>query len=71
MIMNRPISLESPEEFSRRANALLLAALKASIKEDGGDQSAFRRCMSNAKAQRMTWVEGLEFTIAMLEADRF
>jgi hypothetical protein len=59
---------ETPAEFSQRAGDLLRAALRASTKQDGGDHSALNRCMSQAKARRMTWVEGLEYSIATLNS---
>jgi hypothetical protein len=65
--MNQDQMFESAAEFTRRTNTLLQSALRASNKEDGGDHSAFNRCMAQAKAKRMTWVEGLEHTIATLK----
>jgi hypothetical protein len=62
------IALASPSEFTKHANALLHQAVRMSI-DSGGDQTAFIRCMSQAKAKRMTWVEGLEFTIATLRQE--
>lgn len=62
------IAQASPAEFTKRANALLHQALRMSI-DGSGDQTLFIRCMSQAKAKRLTWVEGLEFTIATLKHD--
>jgi hypothetical protein len=49
------IAQASPAEFTKRANALLHQALRMSI-DGGGDQTLFIRCMSQAKAKRLTWV---------------
>jgi hypothetical protein len=65
--MNHSYVSESPAEFSQRANTLLNSAIRASAKHDGGDLSALNRCMNQAKAKRMTWVEGLEHSIEMLK----
>jgi hypothetical protein len=54
--MNHVQVSESPAEFTQRANALLKSAVRASAKHDDGDLSALNRCMSHAKAKRMTWV---------------
>jgi hypothetical protein len=54
-------------EFSKRATSLLQAAIRASATHDGGDLTALNRCMNHAKAQRMTWVEGLEYSIEALK----
>jgi hypothetical protein len=64
--MNDSYVSESPAEFSKRATALLNAAIRASAKHDGGDLTALNRCMNQAKAKRMTWVEGLEYSIETL-----
>jgi hypothetical protein len=65
--MNHSHVSESPAEFTQRANALLNSALRASAKHDGGDLTALNRCMSLAKTKRMTWVEGLEYSIETLK----
>lgn len=52
---------ETAEQFTLRANSLLEQALKLSLKTSGNN-SAFEQCMGQAKAKRMTWVEGLEYT---------
>jgi hypothetical protein len=64
--MNHSYHSESPSEFSQRASTLLNSAIRASAKHDGGDLTALNRCMSQAKAKRMTWVEGLEYSIETL-----
>ena len=62
------IAQAGPAEFTKHANALLNQALRMSM-DRSGDQTSFIRCMSQAKAKRMTWVEGLEFTIATLRQE--
>jgi hypothetical protein len=64
--MNSPYPSESPAEFSKRATALLNSAIRASAKHDGGDLTSLNGCMNQAKAKRMTWVEGLEYSIETL-----
>lgn len=54
---------ETPEQFTQRAKHLLQEALRLCRRDDGDESATFSHCMSQAKAQRMTWVEGLEFTI--------
>jgi hypothetical protein len=53
---------ETVEEFTARARRLTEAAAR-----EGGDtqnqHSHFCRCMAEAKSRRMTWVEGLQYTI--------
>jgi hypothetical protein len=58
---------ETPAEFTQRANSLLQAAQCASAKHDGGDHRALNRCLNYAKTQRMTWAEGLEYSIEALK----
>lgn len=65
--MNHSLVSESPAEFTQRANVLLNTALRTSAKHDGGDLTALNRCMSHAKAKRMSWVEGLEYSIEALK----
>ena len=52
---------ESVEEFSKRAQSLLRIAIQVC----GGpeDLTLLNRYMQQAKARRMTWVEGLEYSI--------
>lgn len=59
---------ETVEQFTLRANSLLQTALRLSIK-DTGDHSAFERCIGQAKARRMTWVEGLDYTVRTLRGE--
>jgi hypothetical protein len=66
--MNDSHVSKSPAEFTQRANALLNRALRASAKHDGGDLTALNRCMNHAKAKRMTWIEGLEYSVDALNA---
>ena len=56
---------ETPEQFTHRANSPLDKSLRLSIKTSG-DHTAWERCMGQAKAKRMTWVEGLEYTVNTL-----
>jgi len=52
------ISQLSPSEFSQRAHMLLAAACPTK-----DDTAAFNRHMTAAKAQGMSWVEGLQYVI--------
>lgn len=54
--------METPEEFSARAMTLLQEAISVS-KDRCGDRSVLNHWMSVAKRQRMTWVDGLAFSI--------
>jgi len=59
---------ESVAEFTARAQRLLHTALRLSRRGGEDDYTDFNRCMLHGKAQRMTWVEGLEYTIATLQS---
>jgi hypothetical protein len=59
--------MESPAEFTTRANALLRAAIAASNRHDEGNLVALNRCMNAAKTLKMTWVEGLRYAIDTLK----
>jgi hypothetical protein len=52
------MTIESPAEFSARANQLLKDACPTRE-----DRDFFGACMGLAKAQGMSWVEGLEYTV--------
>lgn len=53
---------ETAEEFTARARRLMQLALRAGGDTDH-DHSHFMRFMSEAKSKRMTYVEGLQYTI--------
>jgi hypothetical protein len=53
---------KTAEEFTARARRLMPLALKAGGETEHG-HTHFMRCMSEAKAKRMTYVEGLQYTI--------
>ena len=54
--------METPQEFSARA-ARLLAEAKALSVKFGDDYGELNRWMAQAKRLRMTWVDGLAFSI--------
>jgi hypothetical protein len=56
------IKHETAEEFTARARRLMQLALKAGGDTEN-DHSHFERCMNEAKSKRMTYVEGLQYTI--------
>jgi hypothetical protein len=58
---------ESPVEFTKRANNLLQVAKLLSAKQGGDALAALNRCLSHAKSQKMTWVEGLEYAVQALK----
>ena len=58
---------ETPAEFTRGANDLYQTAVRLSAKQDGGELTALNRCLSQAKSQRMSRVEGLEYAVQVLQ----
>jgi hypothetical protein len=61
---------ETPAEFTERANTLLQMAIRLSAKRGEGKLSALNRCLSEAKARKMTWIEGLEHAVQVLRSQR-
>ena len=53
--------------FSSSKHNLLFNALQASGQTQG-DYTAFNRCMSEARAKGLTWVQGLDYTVKKLGA---
>ena len=56
----------SSGRFSSRKHNLLFDALQASG-QTSGDYTDFNRCMSEAKAKGLTWVQGLDYTVKKLQ----
>ena len=57
---------ETPTKFSARANRLYAEAQRLSRRE-AESLEPLDRCMAEAKGLRMTWVEGLEYSISKLK----
>jgi hypothetical protein len=57
--------METPQEFSARAGRLLAEAKSLSLRLSDG-YGEVNRWMSVAKQRRMTWVDGLAFSIAQM-----
>lgn len=55
----------SSGRFSSSKHNLLFNALQASG-QTNGDYTAFNRCMSEARAKGLTWVQGLDYTVKKL-----
>ncbi len=58
--------MSSSGRFSSRKHNLLFDALQASG-QTSGDYTDFNRCMSEAKARGLTWVQGLDYTVKKLQ----
>ncbi len=58
--------MSSSGRFSSRKHNLLFDALQASG-QTSGDYTDFNRCMSEAKAKGLTWVQGLDYTVKKLQ----
>ncbi len=61
--------MSSSGRFSSRKHNLLFDALNASG-QTSGDYTEFNRCMSEAKAKGLTWVQGLDYTVKKLQPMR-
>jgi hypothetical protein len=59
--------MESPSEFTRRAVRLLDDAVALS-KNRSGDKTELHHWMAVAKRQRLTWVDGLAFSIEKMRS---
>ncbi len=59
--------MSSPGRFSSSKHNLLFNALQASG-QNHGDYTAFNRCMSEARAKGLTWLQGLDYTVKKLAA---
>ena len=57
---------ETPQELSKRAKALLAQAVRLATR-DRDDLTLLNRLMGEAKQLRMTWIEGLEYSIAQMK----
>ncbi len=62
-------AMNSSGRFSSRKHNLLFDALQASG-QTSGDYTDFNRCMSEAKAKGLTWVQGLDYTVKKLQPER-
>ena len=58
--------MNSSGRFSSSKHNLLFNALQASG-QTHGDYTAFNRCMSEARAKGLTWVQGLDYTVKKLQ----
>ncbi len=58
--------MNSSGRFSSSKHNLLFNALQASG-QTNGDYTAFNRCMSEARAKGLTWVQGLDYTVKKLQ----
>ena len=61
--------MSSSGRFSSRKHNLLFDALNAAG-QTTGDYTEFNRCMSEAKAKGLTWVQGLDYTVKKLQPMR-
>jgi len=59
-------SVHAQSQFPTPNRASAVHALRLSMK-DCGDYTVFERCMGQATAKRMTWVQGLEYTVSVLK----
>ncbi len=59
-------AMNSSGRFSSSKHNLLFNALQASG-QTNGDYTAFNRCMSEARAKGLTWVQGLDYTVKKLQ----
>ena len=60
------VAMNSSGRFSSSKHNLLFNALQASG-QTNGDYTAFNRCMSEARAKGLTWVQGLDYTVKKLQ----
>ena len=61
------VTIAQNAEFTKRANDLYQTAVRLSSKQDGGEFTAINRCLRQAKSRRMSWVEGLEYAVQVLQ----
>lgn len=62
------LAMNSSGRFSSSKHNLLFHALQASG-QTNGDYTAFNRCMSEARAKGLTWVQGLDYTVKKLQPE--
>jgi hypothetical protein len=63
---NQARAMESAKQFSARAQDLLHRAIYLS-EQRCGDKTVLNQWMAQAKRQRMTWVEGLVYSIQQMQ----